>query len=168
MTSNVMIRKWATPLTIGAFALSAISGVMIFFHLNFGFVKVAHQWGSWFLVIGGLFHVIGSWHSFTGYFFRPLGRTIITMFVLLIIASLLPLGGQAESRKIRKLPPAVLSKAFPQASFSTMAGIAQHDPEELARELGMKGVIIKNKEETIHDIAVINNKQDVEILNLVF
>lgn len=68
MINGTKMRKWATPLTIGAFALSAISGMMMFFHLNSALVKIIHEWGSWSLVIGGLFHVVGSWQAFIGYF----------------------------------------------------------------------------------------------------
>jgi hypothetical protein len=71
------IRMWATPLTIGAFGLSAITGVMIFFRWDVGLVKVAHEWFSWLLVLGGLFHVIGSWQSFVRYFSKPAGKAII-------------------------------------------------------------------------------------------
>ncbi len=167
MINNHKVRAWATPVTIGAFALSAISGVMMFFHLDFSFVKVAHEWGSWFLVIGGLFHVIGSWQSFVRYFSKPTGRAIITVFVLLIITSFLPLGGNAE-RQGRRLPPAFLSQVLPQASFATVANIAQHQPEELLKELESKGIVVKDKEETIQEIAVRNNKQGADILNAIF
>jgi hypothetical protein len=85
MLNSQKVRAWATSLTIGAAALSAISGVTMFLHMRIGFVKVVHEWGGWFLLIGGLFHVIGSWESFVRYFSKPVGRVIITIFVLLLI-----------------------------------------------------------------------------------
>src|SRR5512136_2289936 len=124
MLNSQKVRAWATPLTIGAFALSAISGVTMFLHLRIGFVKVVHEWGGWFLLIGGLFHVIGSWEPFVRYFSKPAGRVILTIFVLLIVTSFLPIGrsapgdGRADGRS-RRIPPAVLSRALPQASFAT-------------------------------------------------
>ena len=48
------------------------------------------------------------------------------------------------------------------------AKIALHDPDDLMKELGSKGVVVKNKEETIREIAQNNNKENVEILNLIF
>jgi predicted HTH domain antitoxin len=173
MLNSQKVRAWATPLTIGAFALSAITGIMIFFHLNFGLIKVAHEWFSWFLVLGGLFHVIGSWESFGRYFSKPTGRAIMTIFVLLIITSFLPLGhstlgdGHAAGQN-RRMPPAILSRALPQASFATVANIAEHQPEELMKELESKGIVVKDKEETIREIAVRNNKQGADILNAIF
>jgi hypothetical protein len=167
MMDSAKIRKWATPLTIGAFGLSAVSGIMIFFHVNSSLVKVAHEWGSWLLVVGGLFHVVGSWQSFVGYLSKPAARAILVVFALLIIIFFLPLSVHTE-RQGRKLLPAVLSRALPETSFAAVAGIAQHHPDELMKELGSKGIIIKDKEETIRDIARNNKKGDVEILNIIF
>lgn len=167
MIDSAKIRMWATPLTIGAFALSAISGVMMFFHLSSSFVKVAHEWGSWLLVVGGLFHVIGSWQSFVRYLSKPAARAVLVVFALLIIVFFLPLGEHTEGQS-RKLPPGILSRALPGASFVAVAGIAQHHPDELMKEFESKGIIIKDKEETIQNIAKNNNREYVDILNIIF
>jgi len=161
--NNKKIRVWATPLAIGAFALSATTGVMIFFHLDFGLVKVAHEWFSWFLVLGGLFHVIGSWQSFVRYFSNPTGKVIITIFVLFLIASFLPLG-----KSDRGEPSARMSKILLHAPFASVANVAEHRPEELMNKLGSSGIHIERKEETIQEIAVRNNKRGVDILNMIF
>ena len=141
--------------------------IMIFFHLNSSLVKVVHEWGSWFLVVGGLFHIVGSWQSFTRYLSKPVTRAILVVFALLIIVFFLPIGGQTEKHG-RKLPPGVLSRALPGASFVAVAGIAQHHPDELMKEFESKGIIIKDKEETIQNIAKNNNREYVEILNIIF
>lgn len=165
--NRTKIRMWATPLTIGAFALSAISGVMIFFHVNSAFVKVIHEWGSWFLVIGGLLHVVCSWQSFVRYFSKPAAKAIMTVFAILIIMFFIPIGGNTE-RHGRKLPPTFLSRALPEASFAAVAGIARHNPDELMKEFESKGVVVKDGKESIRDIATSNNKEYVEILNMIF
>jgi hypothetical protein len=167
MINVTKMRKWVTPLTIGAFALSAVTGLMLFFHMTSGFVKVVHEWGSWLLVVGGLFHVIASWRPFVRYFSSHAGRTIMTAFALVIIASFLPLGGGSGARD-RRLPPGKMSHLLLQASFETVANVALHQPEELMRELGSKGVVVGHKEETIQEIAARNDKQGVEILNMIF
>lgn len=163
MINNQKVRVWATPLTIGAFALSAITGVMIFFHLNFGLIKIAHEWFSWFLVLGGLFHVIGSWQSFVQYFSKPVGKAIITIFVLLIMVSFLPLG-----KPNKEMPPARMSKALLQSPFATVAVAAGHQTEELMKELRSNNIHIERKEETIQEIAARNNKRGVDILDMIF
>lgn len=45
-------REWATPLTIGIFTLMAVTGILMFFHLDKGLNKTAHEWLGWLLVAG--------------------------------------------------------------------------------------------------------------------
>jgi hypothetical protein len=163
MINSQKVRAWATPLTIGAFALSAITGVMIFFRLDFALVKGAHEWFSWFLVIGGLFHVIGSWQSFVQYFSKPAGKAIMGVFALLIVVSFVPFGKDNEGA-----PPSRVSRALLQTPFAIAADVAEHQPEELMKELKLTGILIERKEETIQEIAVRNNKRGVDILNVIF
>lgn len=40
-------RNWATPLTIGSFLLMAVTGLLMFFHLDTGLNKAAHEWLGW-------------------------------------------------------------------------------------------------------------------------
>jgi hypothetical protein len=166
MIDSGKIRAWATPLTIGAFALSAITGVMIFFHVQLGLAKVLHEWFSWCLVIGGLFHVIGSWQPFVRYFSKPAGMTIIGLFAALIVVSFLPLGSSDGHGK--GMPSDRLAGLLAHASFATVANSASHKPEELMKEFESKGVVVEGKEETIQGIAARNGKQTAEILNMIF
>jgi len=49
-----------------------------------------------------------------------------------------------------------------------MAGIAQHNPDEPIREFESKGIVIKDREETIRNVAADNKKENVGILNMIF
>lgn len=40
------LRKWATPLTIGSFLLMGVTGILMFFHLDIGLNKLAHEWAG--------------------------------------------------------------------------------------------------------------------------
>ena len=163
MINSQRIRAWATPLTIGSFVLAAITGIMLFFRLNIGLVKVSHEWFSWFLVIGGLFHVVGSWRSFVQYFSKPAGKIIMGVFALLIVLSFIPMGNNRKG-----IPPAKISKMLLQSPFATVAAAAGHQPEELMATLKTKGISIESKDETAQEIAVKNNKQGAEVLDLIF
>ena len=37
-------RDWATPLTAGAFIVLAVTGLLMFFHLDRGLNHLAHEW----------------------------------------------------------------------------------------------------------------------------
>ena len=51
-------RDWITPITMGAFGLLAVTGALMFFHLDRGLNETAHEWLSWVL-LGGVALVIG-------------------------------------------------------------------------------------------------------------
>lgn len=53
-------REWATPLTMGAFGLLAVTGVLMFFHLDTGLNKQAHEWLGWVLLIGVSLHLAAN------------------------------------------------------------------------------------------------------------
>jgi len=86
------MRTCATPITIGAFILSAVTGIMLFFRLDLGLTKVVHEWLSWLLVAGTIFHVIANWRFMTGYLGSHLGRGIIAVFIVITCACLVPVG----------------------------------------------------------------------------
>ncbi len=57
-----------TPLVIGAFLISAVTGMLMFFPLNSMLNKVVHEWLSWVMVIGVGLHVLLNVHAFKRYF----------------------------------------------------------------------------------------------------
>ena len=42
-------KTWAGPLMIGSFVVMAVTGILMFLHLNIGAMKLAHEWLSCFL-----------------------------------------------------------------------------------------------------------------------
>jgi len=67
-------RPWITPVVIGAFFLSAVTGVLMFFHLDSGLNKTAHEWLSWAMVIGVALHLLLNVAAFKRYFTQTTGR----------------------------------------------------------------------------------------------
>lgn len=43
-------REWATPVTVGVFVVMAATGLLMFFHLDIGLNKAAHEWLGWLMV----------------------------------------------------------------------------------------------------------------------
>ena len=58
-------RKWATPLTIGAFFPMAATGVLMFFHIDRGLTSGVHEWLSWLFLLGVAGHVMANFRPFT-------------------------------------------------------------------------------------------------------
>jgi L-alanine-DL-glutamate epimerase-like enolase superfamily enzyme len=113
------LRSWATPLTIGAFLLISVTGILMFFHLETGLSKAAHEWLGWFLVAGVAAHLWLNWRPFTTYFKRPLARVIIGAGAAVLVASLVVPAGEAEVPVRQALGS--LTHA-PIATLATLAG----------------------------------------------
>ena len=65
---KIISRDWATPITIGAFAVMSVTGLLMFFHLDIGLNKLAHEWLGWLMVAGVAAHAIANWGAFKRYF----------------------------------------------------------------------------------------------------
>jgi xanthine/uracil permease len=61
-------RDLATSLTIGAFGIMSVTGILMFFHADSGLNKVVHEWASWAMVTGVVLHVVVNWVAFKRYF----------------------------------------------------------------------------------------------------
>ena len=89
-------RPWITPVVIGAFFLSAVTGVLMFFHLDSGLNKTAHEWLSWAMVIGVTLHLLLNVAAFKRYFTQTTGRVVIGLFVTVLALSFIPAGGEGS------------------------------------------------------------------------
>src|SRR5512147_1119862 len=91
-------RKWATPITIGAFVISGVSGMFMFFKINFGLLRVAHEWISVLFVIGGIFHIVANYQPLKKYFTSKTALAIIGIIVLVGFAAFLVPGNSRHGR----------------------------------------------------------------------
>ncbi len=168
MKNDFDLRKWATPVTIGAFALSAVTGILLFFNVRTGMVKPVHEWLSWLLVVGTMFHAIINRHGLMKYLSKPLGRGIMIFFALLICASLLPLGeGQGKSNS-RGNPLARATDSLIRSPLTEVAQIADHEADEAVGLLKSKGINVERKDQTIQEIAAENRVNPLRVLDAIF
>ena len=156
------LREWATPLTMGSFVISAVTGVAIFFHIRIGMVGPAHEWLSWFLVLGGIFHVVTNWKPVISYSSKPISASIIAVFLILSVLAFIPIG----EKKARPLHLA--GNALLDTSLQTVALVAKEDSRKLMEKLRGKGVLVENTEQTIQEIAVQSDKTGRVLLGLIF
>lgn len=163
MKNGKKLREWVTPITIGAFALSAVTGILLFFKVDLGLVKPIHEWLSWLLVFGAILHMIVNWRATVQSVSRPVGRGILVFFLFLLCLSFLPGGGRQERHKFERL-----SDILAQASLSEIAQIADHSSDDAVNILNAKGIYADNKMQTVQEIAAKNNKSPAEILDVIF
>lgn len=151
-------RDWATPITIGAFFLSAVTGVLMFFHWDIGLNKLAHEWLSWILLIGVSLHMLSNFTSFKKYFSLRKAQVLMGIFALVLALSFIPAGEKGEPPFI---PP---MKALSAAPLSTLALVANITPEELMDRLLEAGISADSTQQSLNDLSGNDMRQQIQIL----
>jgi|JI7StandDraft_1071085.scaffolds.fasta_scaffold205146_1 hypothetical protein len=156
---NPVSREWATPLTLGSFALMASTGVLMFFHLDSGVQKVAHEWLGWGLVAAVALHATANGKALLRHLQAPgRPRVILALCAVALAGSFfvsLP-GGEAAS------PPVLALRAVAQAPLSAVAPLAGKPVAQLRSELAAAGVVVASDDASIESAA----KGDRERLGL--
>lgn len=156
-------REWVTPIAAGAFLLSAVTGVLMFFHLDRGFSKPAHEWLSWALLGGGLLHVAANFRGLANHLRRQRARLIVGAFAALLAASLLvPVGGERGEGGI---PALEALAAAPLASVAPIAGLSEAQVIERLRGAGFDA---NSPRQTFNDLTGGEFRRRVQAMNAVF
>lgn len=143
-------RDLATPLTIGAFAIMAGTGILMFFHADTGLNKTVHEWAGWALVAGVALHVAVNWGAFRRYFTSSrLGQGVMGLGVLVLAASFVPFGGQGGGFP----PPVIAMKAITSAPIATIAPLTGHTIDEVLADLANAGIALPGPDATIASLA---------------
>jgi len=161
-------RHWLTPFTFGAFILTAVTGILLFFKINIGLVKPAHEWLSWLMVIAAVFHLVRNRRAFAVSLNRPVGKAVTALFFLLLGASLLPFGGEPGGAHQQRHSAERITEALTHAPLATVAKVANRSPEETIQFLWRRGINTQNAGQSIREIAENNRQQALEVLALIF
>jgi hypothetical protein len=116
-------RQWVTPITAGAFLLSAVTGFLIFFHLDSGLNKPFHEWMGLVLITGAILHVTANFAGLKSHLTVQRGKLLIGIFVVALLVSFAPIGDEGEPPFMQPI------RALSHASLTTLAQVAQVTPE---------------------------------------
>ena len=152
-------RPWITPLVIGAFLLSAVTGVLMFFHLDTGLNKLAHEWLSWAMLAGVCLHVLLNLTAFKRYFLTATGRWVILAFAALLVLSFIP--ATKTSKPLFVGPVQALARA-PLPVLAQVAGIST---EELHSKLSAAGFTTSSDQQSLQDLVGSDTRRQMQILN---
>ena len=142
-------RPWITPVVIGAFLLSAVTGVLMFFHLDSGLNKTAHEWLSWAMVIGVTLHVLLNMPAFQRYLNQNTGRTIMGAFAIVLALSFIPAGGSGGSEPGFAPPVRALAKA----PITVLAQVAGTSTEDMKAKLQATGLTVTSDQQSVADLV---------------
>ncbi len=160
---KISLKSWATPTIIAAFLVSAVTGILIFFHMEAGLIKPVHEWLSWALVAGGLLHTAVNWKSFKNWFSRKPAIAIISAGALIAIAAVtVPAKGGHEN------PFMKISGVMAASSVETVAPVAHLTPDQAIDKLEKRGLRVDNPGQSLKEIATANGKKEIVVLKALF
>jgi hypothetical protein len=143
-------REWATPLTIGAFALMATTGILMFFHLDGELNKLAHEWLGWLMIIGVALHAAVNWMAFKRYFLvSKTGRGILAVSALVIVATFVPLPASDEGGGS---PPVLAIRALMKAPLVQVAPLTGRSVDVLLVDLKQAGITLDNADQNLDSV----------------
>jgi Domain of unknown function (DUF4405) len=155
-------RPWITPLVIGTFALSAVTGGLMFFHLDTGLNKTAHEWLGWLMVAAVAVHVLLHVHAFKRHWAAPVGKGVIVLSLVVLGLSFLPAGGSSGEPPF--VPPL---RTLAQAPLPAIAQVAGIELNELKHRLQVAGKPVTADDQTIATLAGGDLKAQIRLLNQV-
>lgn len=156
-------RPWITPLVIGTFALSAVTGVLMFFHWDTGLNKTAHEWLGWLMVAAVAFHALLHWPAFKRHWAAPVGKAVIVTSLAVLALSFAPLGGSTGGEPPFMRPIKTLA-ATPLPVLAQVAGV---DLPTLKARLAAAGKPATTDDQTLAQLSGPDPKAQMRLLNQV-
>lgn len=154
---------WLTPCLLGTFFLTALTGVLLFFRLDLGLVKPAHEWIGWLLLTLGLVHLLVHQRVCLQSLQRPSGKAMAFCFLFLTLMVFIPVKTERSKR-----PFDAIAGALVQSPLQSVAMLANQDPQDTVRRLKEQGITPWSTGQTIAQIAEYNHKPAMEVLRLIF
>lgn len=172
-----VLREWATPLTIGVFVVSALTGLTMFFEADTGFGKLVHQWLGWVLVVAVALHVAVNFASFRRHLTKGSGRWLVMSLVVLAGATFFeptmpppPDEPPPEAEEETPAPDPVeqLTTAVLHAPLAEVAALADASPETLAAALRTAGFDVRDVAQSLSEIAGDDRDAQLRALSTAF
>lgn len=159
MAFNKFLHSYGTPLTAGLFAVSAISGVALFFHWASASFHAMHEWLSMLLVAPFALHLWKNWKPLLAYARR---RTLLIPLVL-SVAVAVPFALMAGKGRAGN-PAFQTIGLMTRASVADLAPIYQSTPEALLRRLQDRGYQTTSSSDSVSAIATASSVPANEVL----
>ena len=152
-------RSWITPAVIGTFALSAVTGVLMFFHLDSGLNKAAHEWLSWVLLGAAGLHILMHVGPFKRHLSDGVGRWVVLAFLALLALSFIPIG----PKKVHPFSGSV--QALARAPLPALAEVAGLSVDELRLQLRQQGLEASEASQNLQQLVGADTRAQARVLN---
>ena len=156
MERTMNIQKISTSLTIGAFIVVLITGLLLFFDISTGSIRATHEWMSLFFALTSLLHIYSHQKIFVRYFSNK---------YLYLISTGLILGGVLFAISFNDIySSGIAFERISKAKIIHLAPIFDTSPDELIFKLKKAGVSTVSTEHSLNEIAETNSIDVHEIM----
>ena len=160
-------RNWVTPLAMSAFMLMAVTGVLMFFHLDTGLNKAAHEWFSWLFLAGIGMHVFANRAGFKRHFAMGKKAMALLSVSAMVIAASFFSPPQAENQR-PELPAADEMSAVAHAPVSRIAALTDKPLEQVMRELDEAGLGVASADQSLAQALGHNARLHRQAFSVIF
>ncbi|MFO0682976.1 MAG: DUF4405 domain-containing protein [Sandaracinus sp.] len=143
-------RTWSTPLAAAAFVTMAVTGALLFFHLQRGLVGTLHEWGGWLFMLAVTLHLVGNAPAFKAHAARLPPRLVVGA-ALVVIALAAALGGSGGRDRVNPTRAAV--DRLTAAPLTALAPIVGRDVDALVADLRHAGFESASPDSTLDALA---------------
>lgn len=159
-----LLRKYATSATTATFAVVAVTGVLVFFHVGDNYVKGLHEWLGIAFVAAALLHVARHFKSFTALLRQRrtqvmLGLAALVAAGFIASAAMQPEGGGSPVRQAFQM--------VVTAPISSLAPLVGKTPEALTAALKAGGLENAAPDQTLGGLARQAGRPLPEVLRIV-
>ena len=159
---TIPLRRWATPLIIGAFLLMTVTGMLMFFEIETGLTVVIHQWFSWAFLVGAGAHIALNFRPFRNHLKSAWGKASVAVFAAVTIAALFS-WGMVTGPQIKR----PIELALVDAPVAALAAVTRNAPEAVIGRLAGQGIAADGGD-SIRDIALRSGVDENRLLAIVF
>ena len=154
------LRSLATPLVTGAGVLTAVTGMLMFFHLRGRLTTTVHEWAGWLMLGAVALHLVVNWKALLHALRRPRALALVGACAAVAIVAVLPLGGRGAPPQVRAM------QALLDAPLTAVAEVAQRTPDEVVAALADGGVEVKDSAGTLRALSAESHRPPAELLAL--
>ena len=144
-------RTWATPLTLGAFSLMALTGGLMFFHGDRGLNRTAHEWLGWLFIAAVGAHALANQRALLHHIRHSrVGRGILLASALAIAGSFVRVAEPGEGAGAR--PPMLAMQAIANAPLRAVAALQGRSVAQLQTQLAAVGLTVPGPQQSIAEL----------------
>lgn len=134
----------------------------MFFHVDTGLNKEAHEWLGWALVGGVALHAVANFSGFKRHFGTNMGKGLIGLFALLLVLSFVPVGDEKGG------PPTLTpARALANAPIATLAEVARVTPDQMLERIKANGLQPASAQQSLGELVGNDMHRQIEVLSQV-